>query len=386
MNGKTQRTLAASLLLAVAACGLTDARVAPAASDDPNDWLPLAAHEGESPAAIDSEPVKIYPVTYDIVEAIERIARPPQTVEFARRNIELLVENLLRKPPAMVTLAAPSTTPAGADEDSPAESTDTGYSLQGTQLTVAATQAVHAEIARNLRAWEANGNCQITLETRFLADDRDLASAIGVAWRYVAAASGEPGAKLSARGDDVQVRFRAVTNDYVPIAVATLDAAQAFALVRATQGSRRAHALQAPKVTLFNGQQVSIADSSQTPFVVGIQDLASGTQQPKIKVYEEGTKITVRIEQLQAPGKHHLEGHFEMSALGEVLTPPTLVAGQPSRIQIPSYKEWSIDVAADVEDGQSLLVGCVPNCERKSFLYILLTPRSIVEESTIAVQ
>ena len=73
-----------------------------------------------------------------------------------------------------------------------------------------------------------------------------------------------------------------------------------------------------------------------------------------------------------------------MSALGEVLTPPTLVGGQPSNIQMPRFKKWSMDVTADVDEGKSLLLGCVPNCERKSFLYILLTPRAIAAESAVA--
>jgi general secretion pathway protein D len=55
--------------------------------------------------------------------------------------------------------------------------------------------------------------------------------------------------------------------------------------------------LQAPKVTLFNGQQAFVSDTSQSPFVISqipvVGDFAAA-QQPVIVVLNEGTHMTVQ--------------------------------------------------------------------------------------------
>jgi hypothetical protein len=41
--------------------------------------------------------------------------------------------------------------------------------------------------------------------------------------------------------------------------------------------------------------------------------------------------------------------------------------------QLPRVKRSRIDVSAEVREGQSLLIGCVPTYEQKEFFYVLLT-------------
>jgi general secretion pathway protein D len=55
--------------------------------------------------------------------------------------------------------------------------------------------------------------------------------------------------------------------------------------------------LQAPKVTLFNGQQAFVSDTSQTPFVISVIPVVAdfvAAQQPVIVILSEGTFMTVQ--------------------------------------------------------------------------------------------
>ena len=55
--------------------------------------------------------------------------------------------------------------------------------------------------------------------------------------------------------------------------------------------------LNAPKVTLFNGQQAFVADATQRPFVVGVIPVVgefASAQQPVIVVLNEGTMMTIQ--------------------------------------------------------------------------------------------
>jgi len=78
---------------------------------------------------------------------------------------------------------------------------------------------------------------------------------------------------------------------------AILSDIETFFFIEASQGDRRSNVLQAPKVTLFNGQLAFVADTSQSPFVISVipvvGDFAAGFQ-PVIVVLSEGTFLTVQ--------------------------------------------------------------------------------------------
>lgn len=78
---------------------------------------------------------------------------------------------------------------------------------------------------------------------------------------------------------------------------AILSDIEAFFLIEAAQGDRRTNVLNAPKVTLFNGQQAFVADATQRPFVVGVIPVVgefASAQQPVIVVLNEGTMMTIQ--------------------------------------------------------------------------------------------
>jgi general secretion pathway protein D len=78
---------------------------------------------------------------------------------------------------------------------------------------------------------------------------------------------------------------------------AILSEIEAFFFISAAQGDRRSNVMQAPKVTLFNGQQAMVSDTSQSPFVVSVVPVVgdfAAAQQPVIVVLNEGTFMTVQ--------------------------------------------------------------------------------------------
>ena len=78
---------------------------------------------------------------------------------------------------------------------------------------------------------------------------------------------------------------------------AILSDIEAFFFISAAQGDRRSNVMQAPKVTLFNGQQAYVSDTSQSPFVISVVPVVgdfAAAQQPVIVVLSEGTFLTVQ--------------------------------------------------------------------------------------------
>jgi general secretion pathway protein D len=78
---------------------------------------------------------------------------------------------------------------------------------------------------------------------------------------------------------------------------AILSDIEVFFLLQAAQGNARSNVLQAPKVTLFNGQSASVSDTSQRPFVTSIIPVVgdfAAAHQPVIVVLNEGTTLSVQ--------------------------------------------------------------------------------------------
>jgi general secretion pathway protein D len=78
---------------------------------------------------------------------------------------------------------------------------------------------------------------------------------------------------------------------------AILSNLEAYFFMEAVQNDIRTNILQAPKVTLFNGQQAFVSDTTQSPFVISVIPVVgdfAAAQQPVIVVLSEGTFLTVQ--------------------------------------------------------------------------------------------
>ncbi len=91
--------------------------------------------------------------------------------------------------------------------------------------------------------------------------------------------------------------FDPTTNAGATVGFAILSDIEAYFFITAAQADKRSNVLQAPKVTLFNGQQAFVSDTSQTPFVISVIPVVgdfAAAQQPVIVVLSEGTFMTVQ--------------------------------------------------------------------------------------------
>lgn len=203
-------------------------------------------------------------------------------------------------------------------------------------LVVSQTQEVHEQIADLLTQLRRLQDLQVTIEVRFITLTDEFFERIGFDFdanlgTHTNAATFpstdvtgtsfggnvKPSATIGLRPDgtptplgDVQFRQNSFANALPPFGgfdpatsgaatfgFAILSDIEAYFLVSAAQGDDRSNILQAPKVTLFNGQQASVSDQTQRPFVISVTpvvgDFAVG-QQPVIVVLSEGTSLTVQ--------------------------------------------------------------------------------------------
>ncbi|HVU88452.1 MAG TPA: M56 family metallopeptidase [Pirellulales bacterium] len=367
VRGRWQAIGAALVVALVAIAGLTDAQTPPPKPAPKNDWLPGAAYDWDVWASPKPDPGPEIARTYDLAKIWERIDTNPGS-DTARRNVYWLLAHVLPMS-------------ASQHDVKTKEWADERMKLDGDRLTITAPRTVNDEIARLLAAWEKSGIGQTCIETRFLTCDEDVAARLGVAWRYVGPVppAEDEEAFSEWREEKLNVRAAASVDDYLATAVATLDKQQAKALVNSIIANVTGQTLQAPKVTAFNGQQIFLNDYTQAAYTVGIARLADGGQRPRVVVVDEGVKIKMRTLQSADAKTIGLDGHIDLSKIEEVRKITAVTPDGPTTLEIPRVRHCQIDVSSTLADGQSLLIGCIPTYEQKQFLYLLLTPKVIVE-------
>jgi general secretion pathway protein D len=200
-------------------------------------------------------------------------------------------------------------------------------------LVISQTQEVHEKIADLLQQLRRLQDLQVTIEVRFITLEDDFFEKMGIDFDFnIPTATTVPNPPpvagpppsygplspsavigLDPAGNptplqDIQFRqggFGAVTPPFggfdagsaATFGFAVLSDIQAFFVIQAAQGDTRSNILQAPKVTLFNGQQASIADQTQVPFVTSVVPVVgdfAAALQPVIVVLSQGTSLTVQ--------------------------------------------------------------------------------------------
>lgn len=170
---------------------------------------------------------------------------------------------------------------------------------------------------------------------------------------------------------------------------AILSDIEAYFFMQAAQGDRRTNVLQAPKVTLFNGQQAFVSDTSQSPFVISVipvvGDFAAALQ-PVIVVLSEGTFLTVQavvsndrrfvrltvvpfFSKIGDVNKFTFEGKTttttSSSAEGDQDTPndntkkadEETVTSEGTTVQLPTFAFVTVTTTVSVPDGGTVLLG-----------------------------
>jgi general secretion pathway protein D len=170
---------------------------------------------------------------------------------------------------------------------------------------------------------------------------------------------------------------------------AILSDIEAYFFMQAATGDRRTNVLQAPKVTLFNGQQAFVSDTSQSPFVISVipvvGDFAAALQ-PVIVVLSEGTFLTVQavvsndrrfvrltvvpfFSKIGDVNKFTFEGKTttttNSSTQGDQETPndntkkadEETVTSEGTTVQLPTFAFVTVTTTVSVPDGGTVLLG-----------------------------
>ncbi len=195
-------------------------------------------------------------------------------------------------------------------------------------LVVSQTQEVHEKIADLLDQLRRLQDLQISIEVRFIRLGDDFFERIGIDFDFDI----DDNTNLTPRNPQLPDdrgpslsfgldRFGAPTADLdlkftqdsfsttVPqfgnfdantaanFGFAILSDIEVFFLLQAAQGNTRSNVLQAPKVTLFNGQSATVSDLTQRPFVTSIIPVVgdfAAAHQPVVVVLNEGTTLNVQ--------------------------------------------------------------------------------------------
>jgi general secretion pathway protein D len=193
---------------------------------------------------------------------------------------------------------------------------------QNLSLVISTTSDVHDQIADLLESLRRLQNLQITIEVRFITlsdtffeqigvdfnvqfddntrrlpdDDSGAAVTVGIGQ------DGLPTADLDIRFENGNFPLRPAfgapdAGSISTLGFAILSDIEAFFFLEAAQGDTRNNVMQAPKVTLFDGQIATISDVTQRPFVTSITPVVGDfavAQQPVIVVLNEGTQLNVQ--------------------------------------------------------------------------------------------
>lgn len=169
---------------------------------------------------------------------------------------------------------------------------------------------------------------------------------------------------------------------------AILSDIEAFFVINAGQGDRRANVLQAPKVTLFNGQQAIVIDSAFVPFVISVIPVVgefAAAQQPVIVVLSEGTMMTVQavvsddrryvrltlvpfFSQIGEVREFTFEGSESRSSStastddddddgNESEEEAASITRSGTTVQLPTFEVISVATTVSVPDGGTVLLG-----------------------------
>ncbi len=170
---------------------------------------------------------------------------------------------------------------------------------------------------------------------------------------------------------------------------AILSDIEAFFFINAAQGDRRSNVLQAPKVTMFNGQFATISDQSLTPFVMSVIPVVgdfAAAQQPVIVILAEGTFLTVQavvsndrrfvrltvipyFSQIGDVNTFQFDGTEttieDSSQEGKQDTPDDKTKKAAHRevrrggttVQLPTLSQFTVSTTVSVPDGGTVLLG-----------------------------
>jgi len=283
-------------------------------------------------------------------------------------------------------------------------------------LVISQTQEVHDEIVDLLEQLRRLQDLQVTIEVRFITLNDNFFERIGIDFDFdiddnVQELPPDDGGPSVTIGLDQQGQptadfdvsfaqdsFAAAVPQFGGFDPATaanfgfaiLGEIEAFFLIQAAQGDTRTNVMQAPKVTLFNGQQAFVSDTSQTPFVTSVIPVVgdfAAAHQPVIIVLTEGTSLSVQA--VVSPDRRFVrltivpffskiddvqtftfEGRTRSSSSQTTVDPDEEGQGgeeseeeeeivEGTTVQLPTFSFVTVTTTVSVPDGGTVLLGGV---------------------------
>lgn len=167
---------------------------------------------------------------------------------------------------------------------------------------------------------------------------------------------------------------------------ALLSDIEVFFLLQASSGDARTNVMQAPKVTLYNGQNAFVNDTAARPFITQIIPVVgdfAAAHQPVVTVLNEGTTLSVQV--VVSPDRKYVRltlvpmfskvGNVETftfagsttSNSGTVKVDPTdakktvtdgkTTVSSGTTVQLPTFLSTSVSTTVSVPDGGTVLLG-----------------------------
>lgn len=284
-------------------------------------------------------------------------------------------------------------------------------------LVISQTLENHERIQDLLESLRRLQDLQITIEVRFITLQDDFFERIGIDFDFdVEDSSGLPqpltnipdqvsGTRIFGRdaiGQATQDLDLSFTQDSFTSAVPTfggfdvntaanfgfaiLSDIEVFFLIQASKGDTRSNVMQAPKVTLFNGQTASINDQSLNPFVTSVEPVVgdfAAAQRPIITLLAEGTSLSVNavasddrrfIRMTLTPFFSQIGAVDEFTFEGSTTTTTGTGAADPTNpanllnndasitttgttVQLPVFAFTTVNTTVSVPDGGTVLLG-----------------------------
>ena len=287
---------------------------------------------------------------------------------------------------------------------------------QNLSLVVSQTQEVHEKIQALLEQLRRLQDLQITIEVKFITLTDDYFERIGVDFDFDL--EDQSGLPLGQQIPDTLPRTTLIGTDATGLPTADFDVGfsqdsftsavpafggfdvntaanfgfailsdiEVFFLIQASKGDNRTNILQAPKVTLFNGQTATVNDTTQRPFVTSIIPVVgdfAAAHQPVITVLSEGTALTVNavasqdrrfvrmtlmpffsqiedVEEFTFDGVRTTKSGtsvFDPNDVTNVLQDNVEESVAGTTVQLPVFAVTNVSTTVNVPDGGTVLLG-----------------------------
>lgn len=215
----------------------------------------------------------------------------------------------------------------------------------------------------------------LAIEVRIVSGAEKLMDALPVKWSVIDAAVDVPAIEpltqnesgnFDATKKEVRSRVESVVEKSHPAVYAILEEGMVAPLLLQIQEDRRANILQAPKITLDNGQSSRIESLSKRPFVVAVRPVGADAHEPRIRVVEVGWKLQLR-PRLEPNRSLELDFGMTLSDLRNVET-FDLPSDRPQKttVQVPEIATTRIASSVRMKLDQTLVIRMIPSGEDKS--------------------